>query len=67
MSRPAPGAGTLILSGGAIHTMDPRLGSVAALGIADGRIKAAGEPDRVLEEMARRNGSTWVVGLSCRG
>lgn len=68
MSKPGPAVGTVILTGGAIHTMDPELGSVGALGIADGRVRAAGDPEQVVEEMgpARRielGGRTVLPGL----
>jgi predicted amidohydrolase YtcJ len=45
------GADPMILSGGPIHTMDPDLGSVEALGIAGGRIKSAGPAETVVRDM----------------
>lgn len=45
------GADALILSGGSIHTMDPDLGSVEALGIAGGRITSAGPAEMVAREV----------------
>ena len=59
----------LLLSGGVIHTMDPDLGTVEALGIGDGRIVAAGPlevVEAVLEVGARSvdlAGRTVIPGL----
>ena len=53
----------LLLTGATVHTMDPELGSVEALGIAGGRIAAAGPRD----EVARALGpAAWEVDLSGR-
>ena len=57
-----------VLHGGAIHTMDPRLGTVEALGIADGRVRAAGSLGEVREAMGATeevdlDGRTVVPGL----
>ena len=41
----------LILEGGPIHTMDPTLGSVDAIGIADSRVRAAGSREEVRAAM----------------
>ncbi len=59
----------LVLHGGAIRTMDPDLGAVEALGIADGRVKAAGpkhDVERQMEAGARSldlEGRTVLPGL----
>ena len=59
----------LLLTGATVHTMDPELGSVEALGIAGGRIAAAGpraEVARVLGPEAREvdlTGRTVLPGL----
>ena len=37
----------LLITGGTIRTMDPELGSVEAVGIAGGRIKAVGTREEV--------------------
>jgi predicted amidohydrolase YtcJ len=57
-----------IVHGGTIHTMDPDLGTVEALGIADGRVQAAGDLAGLAAELpdAARvdlRGATVLPGL----
>ncbi|MEA2942514.1 MAG: hypothetical protein QOD09_3043 [Bradyrhizobium sp.] len=59
---------SIIISGGPIHTMDPALGRVEAIGLDQGRIAAAGtlrDVARALPQATRHDlrGSTVIPGL----